>query len=74
MILFRQSAMLHDSKPSVLEGFIFFKHSPEGCFGIKKRQIMPLLALRAYRKRFQKNYDNLENCRCASQGAEKRKA
>ena len=31
---------------------------------------MPLLALRACRKRFQKNYDNLENCRCASQGAE----
>lgn len=54
MILFRQSAMLHDSKPSNTEGFIFFKLVLEVRFGLKKRQIMPLLALRTCRKRIQK--------------------
>ena len=38
MILFRQSAMLHDSKPSNTEGFIFFKLVLEVRFGLKKRQ------------------------------------
>lgn len=36
MILFRQSAMLHDSKPSNTEGFIFFKLVLEVRFGLKK--------------------------------------
>ena len=49
-----ESAMLHDSKPSNTEGFIFFKLVLEVRFGLKKRQIMPLLALRTCRKRIQK--------------------
>ena len=74
MILFRQSAMLHEAKPSQTEGFIFSELSLQNRFGIKKRQILPLLALGACRKQFQNNYDNPQISRCSGQGAEKRQA
>lgn len=74
MILFRQSAILHDSKPSNTEGFIFSKLVLEVRFGLKKRQIMPLLALRTCRKRIQKNYDNHQISRCTGQGSKIRQA
>ena len=39
MILFRQSAMLHHSKPSKTEGFIVFKRSLKGIFGVKENPV-----------------------------------